>query len=178
MGRLLGYGAVIATALIAGCTSPSAVRSSPAQAPRSTTQAPPSATPTGPIAPFAKVIAKYQKTWQDYDAGIDACNKAADGHTADEIIKAMNCVKNAQTAAQAARAATDSLTGLGTPPAQIQPLLTRTLAALAQVRDSGAEAACQDAASDPCQQAVDKIDAAVSPLVDILDSWDTYITPQ
>lgn len=178
MSRLVAAAAIVAATLLAGCTTPAAVRSGPAQA-RTGGAAPalPSPTPTGPAAPFAKVIAKYQKTWQDYDAGTDACNKAADGRTADDVIKAMNCVKSAQVAAQAARAATDALNGLGTPPAEIQALLTRTLAALAPLRDSGAEAACQDAGSDPCRQAVDKIDVAVSPLADVLDSWDTYINP-
>lgn len=86
----------------------------------------------------------------------------------------MECIKNAQNAANLARSATDAILALGPPPPELTVLVAETLNALAPLSKSNAATSCQDATSDRCAKAVDQIDETAPTLVEVLDQWTPY----
>ncbi|HEX9226445.1 MAG TPA: hypothetical protein VF885_07265 [Arthrobacter sp.] len=86
----------------------------------------------------------------------------------------MECIKNAQKAAASARDDIGTLLALGSPPPELAVLVTETLNALTPVSKSNAARFCQDAGSDLCSSAVDRINQAAATLVEVLDEWAPY----
>lgn len=177
--------AVLAASLLAGCSASPVATISGHQAVHATpvrpTSHPPSTprpTPTASAARFAAVVNANEAKWRSYEANIDACTAAAEGTSPDDYTKSAACVRSTEAMEASAKAATASLLALSTPPQEIEPLITRVLAALAPIKDSKATAACSDVTSQTCLNAVDTVDQAATGLVDALDAWDQATQPQ
>lgn len=169
--------------LLAGCT-PASPQTTPTHGPvdharqtRKPTPPPLRSAPAGSADQFVSIIGKDEQTWRAYEANIDACNKAAEGRTPDDYIQSMECIKNAQMAAASARNDITAFLALGSPPPELAVLVTETLNALAPLSESKAASFCQDAFSDLCASAVDRIDQSAATLVEVLDEWAPYKQP-
>lgn len=86
----------------------------------------------------------------------------------------MTCRFTAQTVTQTAKTAARELRGLSKPPAEIDPLVARTLRSLDVLGKNDAVGACKDIESESCDAAETQANGDIRTLVPVLDAWKPY----
>lgn len=165
-----GAALVACLILLSGCAAPAAQQSAVSPSPTPT----PTPTPTATVAQFASIITENEKEWRDYEENIGACAFASIGTTAIDFANRTTCRFTAQTVTLTAKTAARNLRALPQPPAEIDPLIARTLRSLDVIAKNDASAACKDTQSAACDAAETQANGDIRPLIPILDAWKPY----
>lgn len=157
---------------LSGCGSASTVADKPSVA---ASESPTPTRPSATAAQFASVIAEDEKGWRDYNDNIGDCAwSRVIGKTTIDRLKVTTCSLNLQTVTLTAQTTIRNLNALGNPPAEISPLVTRTILALTPLGAIDATTACEDMISQSCSDAETEANGAIRPVVSVLDAWRPY----
>jgi hypothetical protein len=133
-------------------------------------------TPTATTAQFASILSESETDWREYEDNITKCAFASIGTTVTDNIDMMTCSLTVQTVTITAKTAAKDIRKLPAPPAEVAPLVKRTLVALDALADSKASTTtCADARSEACDAAITKANGDIRPLVSVLDAWKPYL---
>lgn len=161
---VLAVGAMLA---LSACGSESL---EPASTPTPTVEA--TATP----AQFASIIAEHEGSWQDYaDNMVDCALARVLGDGPLDEIKVTTCSLSASTVTLEARTALKAIDALPTPDAEMSALVERTVKVLTPLSQIEASEACAESTSEACGDMEAIVNAAIRPLVPVLDAWSPYL---
>jgi hypothetical protein len=174
MKQFIGGALLLCLLPITACGSTPAASSTP-ETTSATATPTPTPTPTATTAQFASILAENEKNWRDYEEDITKCAFASIGTTPIDNANTIACSFTVQTVTVTAKTAARDIRKLPTAPAEVAPLVERTLVALDALAVSQASATCDDARSEGCDAAITKANGDIRPLVSVLDAWKPYL---